>query len=62
MNKAKFNMISFAILLIAGILISSCEQNWNEKEMKTETDLSVLKKEIELRLREYESHLLKFRH
>jgi ketosteroid isomerase-like protein len=45
-------------LLIISILISSCEQKAKElKPGNDQTDISVLEKEIELRLREYESNL-----
>ena len=45
------------IMLLLFIFISGCEQKTNEKKLKSETDISTLEKEIELRLREYESHL-----
>ncbi len=44
-------------MLVLLVFISSCEQKTREKEMNSETDLSTLEKEIELRLREYENHL-----
>ena len=50
-------MIRFIIMLILLIFISGCEQNTQEKELNSETDLSTLEKEIELRLREYENLL-----
>lgn len=45
------------IMLLLFIFILGCEQKTNEKKLKSETDISTLEKEIELRLREYESHL-----
>jgi len=47
----------FTIMLAVLIFISGCEQKTKEKELISETDLSTLEKEIELRLREYENHL-----
>ena len=45
-------------LLILSILISSCEEKAKDLKLNSEqTDLSTLEKEIELRLREYESNL-----
>ncbi len=45
-------------ILLASIFIASCDQKATEKNLETEQpDLSTLEKEIELRLREYESHL-----
>jgi ketosteroid isomerase-like protein len=58
MKYLKLVKIQFLTFLIASILISSCNQKTSEKNLKSnQTDLSILKKEIELRLREYESHL-----
>jgi ketosteroid isomerase-like protein len=58
MKYLKLVKIQFLTFLIASILISSCNQKISEKNLKSnQTDLSILKKEIELRLREYESHL-----
>ena len=50
-------MMRSMIMLLLFIFISGCEQKTNEKKLKSETDISTLEKEIELRLREYESHL-----
>lgn len=50
-------MIRSMIMLLLIICIAGCEQKSNEKELKSETDIATLEKEIELRLREYESHL-----
>jgi ketosteroid isomerase-like protein len=47
----------FIIILFVLIYISGCEQKSKEKELNSEPDLSALEKEIEFRLREYESHL-----
>lgn len=57
MRKTKFALIRFIILLVVFIFISGCEQKTKKKELTSETDLSILEKEIELRLREYENHL-----
>jgi ketosteroid isomerase-like protein len=57
MRKAKFTMIRLITMLVVLIFISGCERNTKENELNRETDLSTLEKEIELRLREYESHL-----
>lgn len=50
-------MIRFILMLVVLILIPGCEQKKIKNELVNETELSNLKKEIELRLREYESHL-----
>jgi len=48
----------YIILLIVSIIISSCQQAIKKKEPNSEqSDLSILAKEIELRLHEYENHL-----
>ncbi len=58
MKKTKFRMTLLLTTLISSILISSCNQNSTKKNLKTKpSDLLTLEKEIELRLREYESHL-----
>jgi len=57
MKKLKTNAILLSIILIVSLLIYSCEQKTKEKELNFETNISTLEKEIELRLREYESHL-----
>ena len=58
MKNSKLVNIQFLTFLIASIFITSCDQNVNEQTLKSnQTDLSILEKEIELRLREYESHL-----
>ncbi len=58
MKKSKLVKIQFLTFLIASIFIMSCDQNVNEKTLiSNQTDLSILEKEIELRLREYESNL-----
>ena len=45
-------------ILVASIFITGCDQKATEKNLETkQPDLSTLEKEIELRLREYESHL-----
>ena len=50
-------MMRFTILLIVSTFIFSCEQKTKEKGPNFEVDMSILEKEIESRLREYESHL-----
>jgi ketosteroid isomerase-like protein len=58
MKSSKLVMIPFLTLLIASILITSCEQKIKEIKIENkQADLSNLEKEIESRLREYESHL-----
>ena len=57
--KLKLNTMRIAIILIASIFISSCEEKTKEKELNFEVDITTLEKEIESRLREYESHLKK---
>ena len=57
MGKIIFTMMRLIIMLVVLIFISGCDRNTKEKELKTETELSTLEKEIELRLREYENHL-----
>ncbi len=58
MRNFKHVKIQFLTFLIASIFITSCDQKTNEKTLKSnQTDLSILEKEIELRLREYENHL-----
>ena len=58
MKNSKLVKIQFLTLLIASIFIMSCDQKVNEQTLKSnQTDFSILEKEIELRLREYESHL-----
>ncbi len=51
-------MKQILIVLVISIFISSCGQKAKEIKIENEqTDLSTLEKEIELRLREYESNL-----
>ena len=58
MKKSKFRGALFFILLFALTCNISCDQKATEKSAQTkQTDISILKKEIELRLREYENHL-----
>ena len=58
MKKSSFAITLFFNLLIGLTFITSCDQKKTEKNAETEqTDISILKKEIELRLREYENHL-----
>ena len=58
MKNSKLVKIQFLTFLIVSIFITSCDQKTNEKTLKSsQTDLSTLEKEIELRLREYENYL-----
>lgn len=58
MKKSKLVKIQFLTFLIASIFITNCDQKVNEQTLKSnQTDLLILEKEIELRLREYEVHL-----
>ena len=58
MKKSKFRGALFFILLFALTCTISCDRKPSEKNAQTkQTDISILKKEIELRLREYENHL-----
>lgn len=58
MKKTKFGRTLLLTILTASIFITSCDQKVAEKNLATkQPDLSTLEKEIELRLREYESHL-----
>ena len=58
MEKIKFRISIFLALFVVSIIITSCDHKVSEKNPETiQTDLSTLEKEIELRLREYESHL-----
>lgn len=56
----KFRFLTIATWLVASWLISSCEQKVNEHAQETEkANLSMLQKEIEIRLRTYEEYLKK---
>ena len=58
MKKTKFRWTLLPTILIASIFITSCDQKSTDKYLETKhPDLSTLEKEIEFRLREYESHL-----
>ena len=58
MNNSKLAKIKILVLLIASIFTTSCNQKPSDKTLDSnQADLSTLEKEIELRLREYESHL-----
>lgn len=57
MKKLKTNTIQLSLILILSIFTFGCEQKTEEKIINTEPDISKLGKEIELSLREYESHL-----
>ncbi len=57
-GSSKFRKTLLLTILIASIFITSCDQKVTEKYLETkQPDLSTLEKEIELQLREYESHL-----
>lgn len=57
MKKLKTNAIRLSLILILSIFTFGCEEKTEEKIINAEPDISKLEKEIELRLREYESHL-----
>ena len=58
MKKIKYKLLVFLVILIASVFSTSCNHKSTEKNPETEgTDLSILEKEIELRLREYENYL-----
>ena len=60
MIKLTFRSILLLIFLIASISITNCKQKATEDNSETnKIDLTVLEKEIELRLREYEKLLQK---
>jgi ketosteroid isomerase-like protein len=59
MKNSKLAKIRFLTFLIASIFITSCNKKTDDKTLESnQTDISTLKKEIELRLREYENLLL----
>ena len=58
MKILKFRTPIFMAILVVLIFMTSCNPKATEKNPETEqTNVSALEKEIELRLREYESHL-----
>jgi ketosteroid isomerase-like protein len=58
MNTTNLTNILMLTFLLSFLFIFGCNQKSNEKNLETEQiDLSVLEKEIESRLREYEYHL-----
>ena len=58
MKTIKFSLILSLMFLLSSIFISSCNQKPNDEDIQsTQTDLSVLENEIELRLREFEKNL-----
>jgi ketosteroid isomerase-like protein len=60
MKKIKFRKIILFTCLIASISITSCKQKATEYDFEAkQIDLTILEKEIELRLREYENLLQK---
>ena len=50
-------MKQFILMLVILIFLSGCKQENKKNELNTNTDISTLEKQIELRLREYENHL-----
>jgi ketosteroid isomerase-like protein len=58
MKKSYFRMILLSIILIVSVSLVSCSQKASKQNVETtQTEISTLEKEIELRLREYENHL-----
>ncbi len=58
MEKTNFTKILLLTFLITSIFITSCDRNANEKSVESkQVDLSVLGKEINIQLREFERHL-----
>ncbi|MFY0627028.1 MAG: nuclear transport factor 2 family protein [Reichenbachiella sp.] len=57
MKKLKSNIIQFGLIFIVSIFTLSCEQKKETNELNIEDDITILEKEIGLRLREYEKHL-----
>lgn len=55
--KPNINMMRITIILIVSIFISNCAEKPKEKDLNFEANMSTLEKEIESRLREYETHL-----
>jgi len=60
MKEIKLRTLTVLMVLVTTVFATSCNQKSTENSSKTKTaDLLVLEKEIELRLREYESLLQK---
>lgn len=57
MKKLKSNVLQFGIIFIVSIFTFSCEQKKENNELNVAVDITILEKEIESRLREYERHL-----
>jgi len=58
MNKSNYYYTVFFSLFMIFILASSCKQKIDEtRDQPKQTDISVLEKEIEMRIREYETNL-----
>lgn len=57
MKKVKSNIIPFGLIFIVSIFTCSCEQKKENNELNVEDNITILEKEIESRLREYEKHL-----
>ncbi|WP_282124439.1 YybH family protein [Algibacter mikhailovii] len=57
MEKQKSNIIQFGLIFVVSIFIISCDQKKENNELNVEVDITILEKEIESRLREYEKNL-----
>jgi ketosteroid isomerase-like protein len=58
MKTTKLTKLQLLTFLVSLVFFSACDQKSNENNSESElVDLSILEKEIELRLREYENHL-----
>jgi ketosteroid isomerase-like protein len=58
MKNLKRNKIQLLLFLVVSVLMTSCEQKASEQTLtSSHSDMSILKKEIELRLQKYESYL-----
>lgn len=58
MKKSKFTRVLILCILLVSMFLVSCKENSTENGLETHTtDISNLEKEIELRLREYETLL-----
>ena len=55
MRRLKSNITQFGLILIVSIITLGCEQKKENNELTI--DITILEKEIESRLREYERHL-----
>ena len=58
MKKLKITSVLMLSIILVSMILISCKENSTENSLETHTtDLSILEKEIELRLREYETLL-----